>query len=122
VYRTAPARLLVEAAPSAVYVTRPCGTQGWSVVSGKYLQVQVMLLDNFGHAVPSATVSVMFYLNGSAYRMATTTADSTGTATFTAVFNSHGVPPGTYSIKVTGITAAGLTWDGKTPANSYTQQ
>jgi hypothetical protein len=63
----------------------------------------------------------MFYLNGAPYRVAGATADSTGTATYTAVFDSHGVPPGTYSIKVTSVTAAGLTWDGTTPANSYTQ-
>jgi hypothetical protein len=81
-----------------------------------------MLRDNFGQSVPGATVYVMFYLNGSPYRSAGTTTDSTGTATFTAVFNSHGVPSGTYRIAVTSVTAAGLTWDGQTPPNSYTQQ
>jgi hypothetical protein len=120
--RTAAATLVADATPSAAYVVRPLGTQGWSVVSGKTLQVQVMLRDNFGQPVPGATVYVMFYLNGTAYRTAGATTDSTGTATFTAVFNSHGVPPGTYSIRVTSVSAAGLTWDGTTPANSYTQQ
>jgi hypothetical protein len=119
--RTAPASLVVNGPPTSMYVARPWGTQGWSVVSGKTLQVQVKLLDNFGHAVPGATVYVIFYLNGSPTRIAGTTADSTGTATFTAVFDSHGVPPGAYSIKVSSVTAPGLTWDGRTPANGYTK-
>ena len=78
------------------------------------------LLNNFGQPVAGATVGNTL-----------TQTTSTGTTTYsgTAQTGSNGIvtfilrnaPAGYYTLKVTRVTATGLTWDGLTPANSYTK-
>jgi len=69
--------------------------------------------------VPGATVSIEVYLNSgsSPYFAGTITTDTSGLAKFTVV----NAPSGTYSTAVTDVTAAGYTWDGVFPENSYSK-
>ncbi len=119
--RTAPAALVVSSNPTIVSVIQPSGSTGYSVSGGKNntsnLAVQVVLRDNFGNAVAGASVSTTLYLNGAVYGSATATTGSDGTALFLA----RNAPAGTYTTKVTNVSATGLTWDSLTPANSYTK-
>jgi hypothetical protein len=119
--RAATTTLNVLLNPTAVYVALPSGANGYSVSGGKNnsanLYVQVLLTNNFANPVSGASVSTTLYLNGSTYGSASATTDSIGTATFVA----RNAPAGSYTTKVTAVTATGLTWDGKTPANSYTK-
>ncbi len=70
-------------------------------------------------AVASASVSIEVYLNEGSppYYTGTITTDTAGVAKFTIV----NAPNGTYSTKVTYVTAAGYTWDGFYPENSYSK-
>jgi len=116
---TATATLLVAANPTAVYVTLPSGTNGYSMSGGKNntanLTVRVALRNDFGDPVAGASVASTLYLNGAAYGSASATTGSDGTTTFVA----RNAPAGTYSTKVTSVSASGLSWDGTTPGNSY---
>jgi subtilase family serine protease len=113
---TTTATLIVAAAPSAVYVTEPSGTNGYSL-SGRNLGIQVVLEDDFGSPVAGATVSISTSLNGAFYASGSASTDSTGKAVFTV----RNAPSGSYSTTVTSLTGTTLTWDGKTPANSFTK-
>jgi hypothetical protein len=119
--RTVPATLVVSSGPTAVFVTQPSGTTGYSVSGGKNnssnLSIQAMLRNNLGAPVAGASVSTTLYLNGAVFGSATATTLSDGTA----LFSARNAPIGTYTTTVTAVTATGLTWDGKTPANSYTK-
>jgi hypothetical protein len=66
--------------------------------------------------VAGASVSVDIYYEGVVlYASGTGTTGTNGTVTFKLVNASSGC----YSTTVTNVTAAGLTWDGATPANSF---
>ncbi len=113
--------LPVASAPSVVSVVQPVGSSGYSVSGGKNnssnLTVQVALRDDFGNPVSGAAVSITLNRNGSSYASGSGTTGSNGTAAFVV----RSAPTGTYSTVVTAVTAAGLSWDGATPANSYTK-
>ena len=46
---------------------------------------------------------------------------ASGNTLGTATLVARNATAGTYTTKVTNLTATGLTWDGKTPPNSYTK-
>jgi subtilase family serine protease len=113
--RTAMASLVVASAPSIVSVVSiGYNTSG---PNNKNLLDTLTLKDDFGNLVAGASVSIALYLNNAYYGSGTASTLSDGTVTFTA----RNAPTGTYTTGVTGVTATGLTWDGKTPANSYTK-
>ncbi|WP_367362673.1 S8 family peptidase [Mesotoga sp.] len=81
--------------------------------NAKHMYVSVQL-EPF---VVGASVSIEVYLNSgsSPYFAGTITTDTSGVAKFTVV----NAPSGTYSTVVTDVTAAGYTWDGVFPENSF---
>ena len=81
----------------------------------KHLLITVALIDNLDNLVSDASVSIDLYLGGSFYGSATGTTGTDGTVTFKA----GNAPSGLYTTNVTAVTAAGLTWDGLTPTNSF---
>jgi hypothetical protein len=84
---------------------------------GRDLGITVTVKDNLGTAVANATVSVNVYLGGTLVGSASNTTGSGGTTSFVI----RNAPSGTYTTTITGVNAAGLTWDGKTPPNSFTK-
>ncbi|MBI4267514.1 MAG: S8 family serine peptidase, partial [Chloroflexi bacterium] len=83
---------------------------------GKRFRMTAGLADNLGKTVTGASVSIDIYRNGSHFRSVSGTTGADGKVTFRIT----NVLSGTYTSKVTGVVAAGLTWDGITPSNSYT--
>ena len=81
------------------------------------LNVTLTVDNDLGNSVANASVSVTIYLNGASYGSGTAATGSNGQVTFTV----GKAPSGTYSTVVTSITAAGSTWDGITPPNSFTK-
>jgi thermitase len=77
----------------------------------KNLLITATVKDNLGVAVANATVSIK--INGSGPYSGTT--GSGGTVTWSVTNASSG----SYTTTVVGVTAAGLTWDGITPANGF---
>jgi hypothetical protein len=67
--------------------------------------------------LPGASVSMTLTLNGAFFRTLSGTTDAAGLVSFTI----KNAPAGAYAAAVTGLAAGGLTWDGITPANSYTK-
>jgi hypothetical protein len=82
--------------------------------SDKHLSITVALVDDFGNPVAGASVSIDLFWNGS-IASGTSTTETDGTITFTL----KNATSGCYSTTVTDVTAAGLTWDGTTPANGF---
>jgi hypothetical protein len=74
-------------------------------------------VDDLGNPVGGASVSIAVYRDN--------VLDSTGTGTTgtvgTLTFGRKNAPSGTYTTKVTNVTAPGLMWDGITPPNSFTK-
>jgi hypothetical protein len=81
----------------------------------KHLNITVHARDNDGRAVSGASVSIELSREGS--RIATATGTTGGSGTITFVYNN--APSGIYTTRVTDVTAAGLQWDGMTPANEF---
>jgi hypothetical protein len=81
------------------------------------LIITVTVKNNLGNAVANATVSIKVYQNGSQVSAGSNTTGSAGTTSFSI----RNTPSGTYTTTITGVSAAGLTWDGKTPPNSFTK-
>jgi hypothetical protein len=79
------------------------------------LNVTLTVVNNVLSPVANASVSITLYLNGSTYATGTGTTGSNGQVTL----QLRRAPAGTYSTVVTAVTATGLAWDGKYPANSY---
>lgn len=83
----------------------------------RHLRVTAALADNLGNPMSGASVSVQVYRDGAAYASA-----AGGTATNgTVSFKFNNAPSGTYRTTVVDVVAAGLTWDGATPDNSFTK-
>lgn len=97
--------------PSITYAT----TGGKN--NDKHLNITVQVNDDLGNAVSGAAVSINLWRNGSPIASGSGTTGSSGTVTF--VYNN--APSGAYTTVVTGVVAAGLTWDGVTPDNSFTK-
>jgi hypothetical protein len=79
----------------------------------RHLEVTVTLVDGTGAPVAGATVSAT--ISGPTAGGGTVTTDASGIVTF-RITNAMS---GTYTTTVTEVTAAGLTWDGTTPPNSF---
>ena len=67
--------------------------------------------------VPNAAVRITLYRNNSVYATSSGTTGSNGSVTF----SYNNAPSGTYTTKVTSVNATGLTWDEKTPENTFTK-
>jgi protocatechuate 3,4-dioxygenase beta subunit len=102
-------------------VTTPSGTNGYSTEGGKnsdkHLIVTVTLVDDGGAPVEGATVTASINDPSGADVGGTGTTDASGQVTF-RITNA---PSGTYTTTVTEVLAAGFSWDGTTPANSFTK-
>ncbi len=100
-----------------MHVLTPAGSDGYSTLGGRYadrhLEVTVTLVDGTGAPVAGATVSAT--ISGPTAGGGTVTTDASGIVTF-RITNAMS---GTYTTTVTEVTAAGLTWDGTTPPNSF---
>ncbi|HUF43354.1 MAG TPA: S8 family serine peptidase, partial [Verrucomicrobiae bacterium] len=83
----------------------------------RHLTITVTLSNESGGPVSGASVAINVMRNGSSYGSASGTTGSAGTVSFT----SSNAPSGTYTTEVTNVVAAGLTWDGDTPQNSFTK-
>ena len=81
----------------------------------KHLLVTVALVDDLGNLVSGASVSIDLFRDGSLVANGTGTTGTDGTVTF----QLSGAKKGCYTTTVTDATAAGLTWDGVTPANEF---
>ena len=79
----------------------------------KHLLIDVVLVDNLGSPVSGASVSIEAVNGGSWTSTSTTGIDGV------VVFKLSNAPSGSYTTTVTGVSAAGLTWDGVTPPNVY---
>ena len=81
--------------------------------NAKHMYVSVQL----DPVVVGASISIEVYLNegSSPYYTGAITTDTAGVAKFTVV----NAPSGTYSTVVTDVSAAGYTWDGGYPENSF---
>jgi hypothetical protein len=80
------------------------------------LTVRVNVRNAVGAAISGASVSVSIARNGAGIGTGTGTTSSTGVAQFSVSRPSSG----TYVTTVTKLSASGYTWDGVTPANSFT--
>jgi len=83
----------------------------------RHLTLTASLVDAGGAAVAGAGVSLEVRRDGALYASVSGTTGTNGTASFS--FNS--IPSGTYTTVVTAVSAAGLVWDGLTPANTFTK-
>ncbi len=80
------------------------------------LNVTLTVVDNLGNPVANASVSITLRLqNTNRSWTGSGTTGSNGQVGFT----QSNAPSGTYTTVVTSVTATGLTWDGKYPANSF---
>lgn len=104
-----------EPEPGTVSVESIMYSTSGGRLGDRHLQVTVALVDDAGNPVADASVSIDLNRDGSLYASSSGTTGSNGTVTFS--FNN--APSGTYTTEVTDVTAAGLTWDGVTPTNSF---
>jgi hypothetical protein len=103
---------------TSVKVTSPSGSNGYKLSPNrKTLTVTVALQDNLGQPVRGASVAITISWLGLGFATGTGTTSAAGTASF----RLNNAPAGTYSTTVTNVVAAGLTWDGATPSNSFTK-
>jgi len=79
------------------------------------LLITVALVDDLGGLVSGASVSISISRNGAPAGSASGTTGTNGAVTF----KLKNAASGTYTTRVTAVTAAGLTWDGVTPANQF---
>lgn len=109
----------VGAPPSASTVSVDSITYATSGgrLGDKHLLVTVSLVDEASNPVGGASVSIDLLRDESLDSQATGTTGADGTVTF----ERKNAPSGIYTTEVTDVTAAGLTWDGLTPSNSFTK-
>jgi hypothetical protein len=84
--------------------------------SNKHLQAVANIQDDLGAAVAGAVVEADLYRDGALIASTTSTTDSAGSA---FLFDARNIAAGCYSVVITEVTAAGLTFDGVTPGNQY---
>lgn len=83
----------------------------------KHLNTTVAILDDLDDLVAGVSVSISLNLNGTLYASGTGTTGTNGTV----IFGLKNAPSGTYTTIVNNVAAAGLSWDGVTPSNSFTK-
>ncbi|MDA2923033.1 carboxypeptidase-like regulatory domain-containing protein [Patescibacteria group bacterium AH-259-L07] len=81
----------------------------------KHLLITLTLVDDLGNSVAGASVSITLAHDSGTSWSGTGTTGTDGTLTFTL----KNAPAGCYNTTVNDVTAAGLTWDGLTPANGF---
>jgi hypothetical protein len=81
----------------------------------KHLLITVSVVDVLNDPVGGASVSIDLFRDGPEIASGTGTTGTDGTVTFSL----KNAAAGCYTTDVTNVSAAGLTWDGVTPANSY---
>lgn len=81
----------------------------------KHLLITIALEDDLGNPVGGASVTIELSRDGSLDAGGTGTTGAGGTLTF----SRKNARSGTYTTEVMNVSAAGLTWDGATPANSF---
>jgi subtilase family serine protease len=110
------ATLIVTNLPTIILVSSI--TYSNSGVNNTNINMQVAIVSGSGSPVGNANVAVTLDLKSSAFATASAITGPGGHAHF--IFSN--APPGTYSTIVNSITATGLTWNGKYPANSFTDK
>lgn len=81
----------------------------------QHLRVKPLLMDNLGNPVAGATVSITLSHSSGVSWSGTGMTDGSGEATF----KLNNAPSGCYTTTITNVSAANLTWNGTTPANSF---
>jgi hypothetical protein len=81
----------------------------------KHLLITVTVVDDLNTPVGGASVSIDLSRDGSEIASGTGTTGTGGTVTFSLKNASTGC----YTTDVTNVNAAGLAWDGATPANGF---
>jgi hypothetical protein len=84
----------------------------------KNLQVTLTLKDNLGDPVSGASVSIT--LANSTTKQSWSGSATTGSSG-TVTFALNNAPLGTYTTTINNVYAAGLTWDGISPVNTFTK-
>jgi subtilisin family serine protease len=111
-----------SAPPPPTVTTARVASITYKTQSGKNqtrdLVVTLTVRNNLGNAVSGASVSIRLFRNASLDSTANGTTASDGTVSFVL----RNAASGTYTTTVTALTAAGLSWDGVTPSNSFVKQ
>lgn len=102
--------------PTEVFVTEI--SHAAAGPKGKDLDITVVLLDDLGQPVVGASVSIDVEFQGSSYDSRTGPTGEDGTVTF----KLRNAPLGTYTVTVTDVTAAGLTWEQEPPSITFTRE
>ncbi len=82
-----------------------------------HMIVTVTVTDENGILLSGASVSADLLLDETFYKSLSGITDTSGSV----AFKINNAPSGSYSLEINGIYAAGLTWDGITPYNSFTK-
>jgi hypothetical protein len=80
------------------------------------LQALASIVDDLEAPVAGAVVEADLYRDGTKIKLSTSTTDSSGSA---LLFDERKIATGCYSVVITNVTAAGLTFDEVTPSNNY---
>lgn len=83
-----------------------------------HLQASAVIQDDLGAAVAGAVVEADLYRDGALIASSTSSTDGSGVA---LISDEKSIASGTYTVVITNVTAANLTFDGVTPSNSYTK-
>jgi len=111
---TASATLVIAATPTTMTVSQIAySTSGRRSAN---LNVTLTVVDNLGNPVSGASVSVT--LKNTTRSQSWSGSGATG-SNGQVGFTLSNAPSGTYTTLVNSVTATGLTWDGKYPANSF---
>lgn len=81
----------------------------------KHLNVTITVVNNLGNPVAGASVSITLSHDSGTSWSGSGTTGTNGAVTFTL----KNAPSGCFATTVTNVTAAGLTWNGVTPANRF---
>ena len=112
---------LEVAVPSATATSVSVASITYATEGGKnkdkHLLITVSLLDDLGDPVSGASVPIDLFRDDSFVASGTGTSGTDGTLTFSLKNARSGV----YTTTVTDVTADSLTWDGATPANSFSK-
>ena len=85
--------------------------------NSKHLSITITIINDFADPVSGASVSIDLFRDGNSVGTGTATTATDGTVTFSL----KNASAGNYTTTISNVTAAGLTWDGITPPNSFTK-